>query len=411
MRKETKRCMTELILGLLVTAAVTAVIVFWQYELYQENLAVKARLLLADNPEEEVFQILKEDGDLTAEEVQDVLGDYGYEHVRDSLEGRRFLRNCGWTAGGAVVLYLGYGAVVFYEKRRHKKETEEQSKRMADGIARIRESDYRQDLMDWYEEEESQDRILDELDSLGSYVEMMEAQARQEKQETKALVTDISHQLKTPVAALNSCFEVLKNKDLTKDERREFEGRLEEQLKSLGQLVEALVNISRMETGMIELKLTKGRIFDVILEAVNRVWVKAQKKGIEIEMEEEDKIEDLVLPLDRKWLCEALINLLDNAVKYSPSGTTVTIRTVKMVSFFRIEIQDQGIGIARENYHKVFQRFYRGEEKEVQNEEGSGVGLYLARKIIEGHHGTISLDGRKMKKRKGSVFVVQILYQ
>ncbi len=403
--------MTELILGLLVTAAVTAVIVFWQYELYQENLAVKARLLLADNPEEEVFQILKEDGDLTAEEVQDVLGDYGYEHVRDSLEGRRFLRNCGWTAGGAVVLYLGYGAVVFYEKRRHKKETEEQSKRMADGIARIRESDYRQDLMDWYEEEESQDRILDELDSLGSYVEMMEAQARQEKQETKALVTDISHQLKTPVAALNSCFEVLKNKDLTKDERREFEGRLEEQLKSLGQLVEALVNISRMETGMIELKLTKGRIFDVILEAVNRVWVKAQKKGIEIEMEEEDKIEDLVLPLDRKWLCEALINLLDNAVKYSPSGTTVTIRTVKMVSFFRIEIQDQGIGIARENYHKVFQRFYRGEEKEVQNEEGSGVGLYLARKIIEGHHGTISLDGRKMKKRKGSVFVVQILYQ
>ena len=411
MRKETKRCMTELILGLLVTAAVTAVIVFWQYELYQENLAVKARLLLADNPEEEVFQILKEDGDLTAEEVQDVLGDYGYEHVRDSLEGRRFLRNCGWTAGGAVVLYLGYGAVVFYEKRRHKKETEEQSKRMADGIARIRESDYRQDLMDWYEEEESQDRILDELDSLGSYVEMMEAQARQEKQETKALVTDISHQLKTPVAALNSCFEVLKNKDLTKDERREFEGRLEEQLKSLGQLVEALVNISRMETGMIELKLTKGRIFDVILEAVNRVWVKAQKKGIEIEMEEEDKIEDLVLPLDRKWLCEALINLLDNAVKYSPSGTTVTIRTVKMVSFFRIEIQDQGIGIARENYHKVFQRFYRGEEKEVQNEEGSGVGLYLARKIIEGHHGTISLDGRKMKKRKGSVFVVQIPYQ
>lgn len=411
MRKETKRCMTELILGLLVTAAVTAVIVFWQYELYQENLAVKARLLLADNPEEEVFQILKEDGDLTAEEVQDVLGDYGYEHVRDSLEGRRFLRNCGWTAGGAVVLYLGYGAVVFYEKRRHKKETEEQSKRMADGIARIRESDYRQDLMDWYEEEESQDRILDELDSLGSYVEMMEAQARQEKQETKALVTDISHQLKTPVAALNSCFEVLKNKDLTKDERREFEGRLEEQLKSLGQLVEALVNISRMETGMIELKLTKGRIFDVILEAVNRVWVKAQKKGIEIEMEEEDKIEDLVLPLDRKWLCEALINLLDNAVKYSPSGTTVTIRTVKMVSFFRIEIQDQGIGIARENYHKVFQRFYRGEEKEVQNEKGSGVGLYLARKIIEGHHGTISLDGRKMKKRKGSVFVVQIPYQ
>ena len=298
-----------------------------------------------------------------------------------------------------MALYLGYAAVVFYEKHRHKKEMEEQSKKAADGIARIREGDYRQDLMDWYEEEESEDRILDELDSLGNYVEMMEAQAQQEKQETKTLVTDISHQLKTPVAALNSCFEVLKNEDLTKDERREFEGRLEEQMQSLGQLVEALVNISRMETGMIELKLTEGRIFE------------AQKKEIEIEMEAEDKLEDLILPLDSKWLCEALINLLDNAVKYSPPGTTVTIRAARMASFLRIEIQDQGIGIARENYHKVFQRFYRGDEKEVQKEEGSGVGLYLARKIIEGHHGTISLDGKKMKKEKGSVFVVQIPYR
>lgn len=411
MKKETKRYIAELVLGFLVAAAVTAMLLFWQYETYQENLAVKARLILSENPEEEVFQILKENGDMTAEEVQDVLGDYGYEYARDSREGKRFLRNCGWTVGGVVALYLGYAAVVFYEKRRHKKEIEEQSKKTADGIARIREGDYRQDIMDWYEEEESENRILDELDSLGSYVEMMEAQARQEKQETKTLVTDISHQLKTPVAAFRSCFEVLKNEDLTKEERQKFEGRLEEQLKSLGQLVEALVNISRMETGMIELKLAKGRIFDVILEAVNRVWVKAQEKEIEIEMEAEESLEDLVLPLDSKWLCEALINLLDNAVKYSPSGTNVTIRAVKMASFLRIEIQDQGIGIARENYHKVFQRFYRGEEKEVKKEEGSGVGLYLARKIIEGHHGTISLDARKMKKEKGSVFVVQIPYQ
>lgn len=231
MRKETKRCITELVLGFLVTAAVTAVLLFWQYETYQENLTVEARLLLSENPEEEVFQILKEEGNLTAEEVQDVLGDYGYDNAGDSLAGRRFLRNCGWTAGGAVVLYFGYTVVVLHEKRRHKKEMEEQSKKAADGIARIREGDYRQDLMDWYEEEESEDRILDELDSLGSYVEMMEAQAQKEKQETKTLVTDISHQLKTPVAALNSCFEVLKNEDLTKDERREFEGRLEEQLK------------------------------------------------------------------------------------------------------------------------------------------------------------------------------------
>ena len=86
----------------------------------------------------------------------------------------------------------------------------------------------------------------------------------------------------------------------------------------------------------------------------------------------------------------------------------VTIRAFRMTSFLRIEIQDQGIGIPGENYHKVFQRFFRGKQPEVQNEEGAGVGLYLARRIIEGHHGTISLDTRRMKKEKGTVFVVQI---
>lgn len=128
-------------------------------------------------------------------------------------------------------------------------------------------------------------------------------------------------------------------------------------------------------------------------------------------MEAADEIEDLRIMQDRKWLCEALINLLDNAVKYSPSGTMITLRAFRMTSFLRIEIQDQGIGIPRENYHKVFQRFYRGKQPEVQREEGAGVGLYLARRIIEGHHGTIALDTRRKNKEKGTVFVVQLPYR
>lgn len=262
--------------------------------------------------------------------------------------------------------------------------------------------------MDWYEEDEVDNRLLDELESLGSYVEMVEEQAHKEKEETKTLVTDISHQLKTPVAALHSCLEILKNQDLTVEERKEFESRLERQMKSLEQLIGALVNISRLETGMIELKLTKGRAFDVLLEAINRIWEKARKKEIEIEMDAEDGLEEILILRDPKWLCESLINVLDNAVKYSPVGSTVTIRAATTVSFLRLEVKDEGIGIPRENYHKVFQRFYRGEAPLVQKEEGSGVGLYLARKIIEGHNGTISLDARRMTKEPGSVFVIQL---
>ena len=98
-------------------------------------------------------------------------------------------------------------------------------------------------------------------------------------------------------------------------------------------------------------------------------------------MDAEDGLEEILILRDPKWLCESLINVLDNAVKYSPVGSTVTIRAATTVSFLRLEVKDEGIGIPRENYHKVFQRFYRGEAPLVRRR--FRVGLYLARRIIE----------------------------
>lgn len=411
MKRGKKRCIAELVTGFLVMAFASGLLLISQYESYLENMAVVARVISSDDPKREGFEILKEDQEMTEEEVKDVLGKYGYEAVASSREGKLFIKHSISILCSALVLYLAYGSVVIFEYYRKRQDIREQSREVADSLIKIREGSYFRERDIDKGQDENENLILGELDSLGSYVEMIEEQAHREKEETKTLVTDISHQLKTPVAALSSCLEVLKNQELTDEERKEFEERLEMQLKSLGQLIEALVNISRLETGMIELNIKEANIFDTILEAVNRIWVKAQKKGIEIELDTEEKIEGLMIRHDPKWLCEALINVLDNAVKYSGCETKVTIRVVQMVSFLRVEIHDQGIGIARENYHKVFRRFYRGQEGEVQKEEGSGVGLYLARKIMEDHHGTISLDGAKMKKEKGSVFVIQIPYK
>lgn len=411
MKRRRKRCIVELAVGFLAMAIVSTLLLFSRYETYLENLAVAARIVSSDDPEIEGFEILKEDPEMTKEEVKDVLKKYGYETVASSREGRRFIKYSILILCSTLILYLVYGSVILFEYYRKKQDTKEESKEVAESLVKIREGSYFRERNLDEEWDESKNLIQGELDSLGSYVEMIKDQAHREKEETKTLVTDISHQLKTPVAALNSCFEILKSQNLTEEERKEFEGRLEAQLRSLGQLIEALVNISRLETGMIELNCRKASIFDTILEAVNRIWVKAQKKGIEIELEGEDKIDGLIIRHDPKWLCEALINVLDNAVKYSENGTKVTICVFRMVSFLRLEIHDQGVGICKENYHKVFRRFYRGQESEVQKEEGSGVGLYLVRKIVEGHHGTISLDGAKMKKKKGSVFVIQIPYE
>ena len=112
---------------------------------------------------------------------------------------------------------------------------------------------------------------------------------------------------------------------------------------------------------------------------------------------------------DPKWLCEAFLNVLENAVKYSAGQTKITIRMIRLTVYVRVEIEDEGIGIPRSDWNRIFQRFYRGGADEVQRESGSGVGLYLAREIASRHDGTLVVAAPRHGKR-GSCFVFQLPY-
>lgn len=179
------------------------------------------------------------------------------------------------------------------------------------------------------------------------------------------------------------------------------------QIAALEKLIFSLVNISRLESGMINIKLTEGNLFDAILEAVNGIWLKADEKNIPIEFEDcsEDKIPAIMC--DKKWLSEAFVNILDNAIKYSEENTKISIHIMKLNQMVRIEFKDQGMGIPDEEKHNIFKRFYRGINSDLA--DGSGVGLYLARRIISEHHGTIMVkDNMVNGEKKGSIFVVHI---
>ena len=225
-------------------------------------------------------------------------------------------------------------------------------------------------------------RLLMEFAALADSIELFCQQAKTEREGTKALVTDISHQLKTPVAALGTSFEILQSDGLSEEEYQEFLGRCRIQVVRLKELVSALVNISRMETGMIELKREERRLFDTIVLAVNRIYPKAEEKGIEIALEADEELRQVRVLHDSKWLCEAFLNVLENAVKYSAMQTKIMIRMAKMTVYLRVEVEDEGIGIPRKEWNQIFQRFYRGGAEEVQRETGSGVGLYLAAEIV-----------------------------
>lgn len=258
--------------------------------------------------------------------------------------------------------------------------------------------------------EKEMDRIAGQLSALSEQLRYNEERLNMEKEETRSLVTDVSHQLKTPVAGLKTCFEILNQGNLNPEEEQEFLAQCMRQLAGLETLVGALVNISRMETGMIEIRREPADILETLVSAVNRVYLKAEGKQIAIEFEETEDLKPTIIPHDVKWLCEAFINILENAVKYSPVNTQIRVRMIRMATFLRIEIEDQGIGIPKENYHKIFKRFYRGESEEVRKAEGSGVGLYLTREILERHGGSVTVSSRYGSKRRGSTFVVQIPY-
>ena len=215
-----------------------------------------------------------------------------------------------------------------------------------------------------------------------------------EKDKIKTLIADISHQTKTPIANILLYTQLLREQPLP-EESQPCVDSLESQSRKLQSLIDALVKISRLESGIIALRPLAGNLASVIQSAIFQLAPKAEEKGISIVAESIDA-EGV---FDPKWTEEAIFNLLDNAVKYTPSGGEVSISVTSYELFSAVHIRDTGPGIPEEEQPKVFQRFYRGMEH--QTEEGVGIGLYLVRQIAEGQGGYVKVTS---EKDKGSTF-------
>lgn len=294
----------------------------------------------------------------------------------------------------AIVCGVGFYRYLMAKRRRQEESVTRLLENYLDG-------DYNQadNSSHWQQLENSQ--FGDNLKKLGKSLQLQTERLNAEQNNTKTLVTDISHQLKTPISALKTCFSMYLESDDEK-ERAEFLQRSLEQMNKLEALTASLVNISRLESQMIIINPRPTELRSIIINAVSAVYHKASGKQIAINTGDFD---DLALYLDPKWTVEAMVNILDNAVKYSPEGSQINININRLYSFVRVEIADQGIGIPKDEQNRIFSRFFRGSHPAVQNQEGSGVGLYLARKIMEDQGGTVSVQSAP---KGGSVFVIQL---
>ena len=240
---------------------------------------------------------------------------------------------------------------------------------------------------------------------LGRLYEVMQENKNniaKERADLQELISDISHQVKTPIANLKIINNTLLENEVPPQKQKEFLTAQASQLDKLDFLMQAMIKTSRLETGVISLEQKQQPVYDTLAAALGGILLNAEKKQIDVQVE---CPEHLDARHDRKWTSEALFNILDNAVKYTPAGGQIRVSVEGWEMYVKIDIADTGIGISEQHQGTIFKRFYR--EDAVHDVDGIGIGLYLAREIVTLQGGYIRVASEVGKGSTFSVFLLR----
>lgn len=213
---------------------------------------------------------------------------------------------------------------------------------------------------------------------------------QRQRESIQRLLSDISHQTKTPLANLRLYSSLLMEEELTPRQREQAQV-IFQQSEKLSFLIETLVKLSRLETDVLAVTPKLQPLAPLLERAASQAKAAAEQKGIALQLHLQQQAEMRAL-YDLRWTAEALGNLLDNAVKYTPPGGCIQVSATQYELFCRIDVRDNGIGVAEEEQAQIFGRFYRG--RQVREQEGLGIGLYLAREIAQKQGGYLKLSSR-----------------
>lgn len=283
---------------------------------------------------------------------------------------------------------------ICYQKQRNRKIQE-----LVDYIRKIEHGIYRIEIEENDEGELS--RLQNELYKITVMLRESSELAGQQKKALADSVSDISHQLKTP---LTSCLVLLDNlsesENMTEETRRRFLSEITGQLTSVSWLVQVLLKLSRLDAGVVELKEEEVSVSALIREAVEKVGLLAEWKQIDIQVMGE---EEPFIKGDRHWLEEALVNLIKNAIEHSPEDSEIRIQVEDNQVYTCIHVRDFGSGISYEDQKHIFERFYRSADA---GEDSVGIGLALAQEIMKRQNGYLTVES---EPGQGTVFYMKFL--
>jgi heavy metal sensor kinase len=246
----------------------------------------------------------------------------------------------------------------------------------------------------------------DELGHMARVLNGLLQRLEESFEQLKRFTSDASHELRTPLASMRSVGEVGLQKEQAPERYREIIGSMLEEVNRLTQMVNTLLTISRADSGQIELHRTTFSFMELLQEVISLVGVLAEEKRQAIVLSGDENIH---IHADRTVLRQAILNLLDNAVKYSPENSTIRISLLRVnrlsTVLAQLVVQDEGPGIAEEFRERIFDRFYRVDEARSREAGGAGLGLSIVKWAIESHDGEINLE---QTATTGCIFQVRL---
>ncbi len=244
-------------------------------------------------------------------------------------------------------------------------------------------------------------QLLASVDQLATMLQAENDTEQKTKEFLKNTISDISHQLKTPLSALMMYQEIIENEPDNPETVKEFSFKIGTALKRIEQLIQSMLKITRMDAGSIYFEKSNYSISNILNHAINELTTRAdnEKKEIVIDGDLEQ-----MLYCDIEWTGEAVGNIVKNALDHTDAGGKITISWERTPAMIRIFITDNGHGIAGEDIHHIFKRFYRS--KNTSDNQGIGLGLPLAKAIVEGQGGILSVQSERLQ---GTTFTLSFL--
>ena len=372
---------------------------FYQYQSYTQNyndkIASLVNLLEKEYPDidrNELISILNSEDKVS----EDIFSRYGIDIQNESI----IVENDQLFSGFIIVyniLFIGLALSIILLYLKHEKVQNKEIKKIARCIEEINKKNYSINI-----DENSEDELSILKNELYKITIMLKEDAensKKDKLKLKDSLSDISHQLKTPLTSINIMLDnILDNPEMDDKTKEKFIQNIKREITNISSLVGEILKLSKFDASVIKFEEQQVFIDDIVKSAISNVEMMAELKNINIEVNDQDNIK---LVCDAKWQIEAITNVLKNCIEHSKDDSTITIDIDSNKIYKQITIKDNGEGIDEKDLPHIFERFYKGKNS---SKDSVGIGLALAKTIIEKDNGSIKVDS---KKGKQTTFVIK----